>query len=112
MGPLGLIANSGIFTATLNVVGSSVETQLAGNDIMANVGTVNLSTSGTFTAANGQRTLHAISQSTGTGPNGNSVNHAYTATKNGNGSATVNQTRTGPNGGGSTSSKTYQQPDW
>ncbi len=74
-GPLGLVASSGIFTATLTVVGSSVHAQLAGTNIMANTGTVTLSTSGTFTVTNGQKTLQANSQSTGTGPNGNSVNH-------------------------------------
>jgi hypothetical protein len=92
-GPLGLTANSGIFTATLNVVGSSVQTQLAGNNIMANTGTVNLLTSGTFTVTNGQKTLHAISQSTGTGPNGNSVDHMGTYTlvwPTGEGCATIN----------------------
>jgi hypothetical protein len=44
--------------------------------------------------------------------NGNSFAHDYSVTKNGNGSATVNQTRSGPWGGGSTSSRTYQQPTW
>jgi hypothetical protein len=79
-GPLGLIASSGIFTATLNVVGTTVQVQLAGDNIIANGGTVNLSTSGTFTVINGQKTLHASSQSTGTGPNGNSVTHMGTYT--------------------------------
>jgi hypothetical protein len=92
-GPLGLVASSGILTATLNVAGNTVQVQLAGNNIIANGGTVNVSTSGTFTVINGQKTLHATSQSTGTGLNGNSVTHmgSYTLVwPTGTGCATLN----------------------
>jgi hypothetical protein len=101
-GPLGLTATSGIFTATLNVVGSSVQAQLAGANIMANTGTVNLSTSGTFTVTNSQKMLHATSQSTGTGPSGNSVNHTgmYTLVwPTGAGWATINGSFSGVGSG-------------
>ena len=101
-GPLDLVASSGIFTATLNVVGTSVQTELAGNNVMANGGTVNLSTSGTFTVTNGQKTLQATSQSTGTGPNGNSVTHMgmYTlAWPTGTGCATINGSFSGVGSG-------------
>ena len=98
-GPLGLVGSSGTVTATLNVVGNSVQVQLAGNNISANGATVNLSTSGTLTAtASGQKTLQANSQTGGTGPGGNDIMHSgmYTLVwPTGTGCATINGTLTG-----------------
>ena len=98
-GPLGLVGSTGTVTATLNVVGNSVQVQLAGNNISANGATVNLSTSGTLTAtASGQKTLQASSQTGGTGPDGNNIMHSgmYTLVwPTGTGCATINGTLTG-----------------
>ena len=44
--------------------------------------------------------------------NGNTFADNHSVTKNGNGSATVTDARSGPGGGGGTSSRTYQQPNW
>jgi hypothetical protein len=92
-GPLGLVASSGTFAATLNVVGTSVQTQLTGSNVRANGATVNLSTSGTFSVVNGRKTLQANSQSTGTGAYGNTLMHMgmYTLVwPTGTGCATIN----------------------
>jgi hypothetical protein len=108
-GPLGLVASSGIFTATLNVVGSFVQVQLAGTNIMANGGTVNLSTAGTFTVIDGLKTLQVTSQSTGTGPNGNSVMQMgmYTLVwPTGTGCATINGAVSGVGSGSFAGSST------
>jgi hypothetical protein len=92
-GPLGLVASSGTFTATLNVVGNTVQTQLTGNNLKANGATINLSSSGTFTVVNGLKTLQANPQSTGTGAYGNTLMHMgmYTLVwPTGTGCATIN----------------------
>jgi hypothetical protein len=92
-GPLGLLGSTGTFTATLNVEDGTVQTRVAGNNLRASGGIVNLSTSGTFTVSKGQKTLQATSQSTGTGPNGNSITHMgmYTLVwPTGTGCATIN----------------------
>ena len=97
-GPLDLASNTGTFTATFNVVDSMIQVQLAGNNIATNGATINLSTSGTLTFANGQRTLQATSNSSGTGPFGNSVAHSGTFTvvwPTGVGCATINGTMSG-----------------
>jgi hypothetical protein len=98
-GPLGLVNSSGTVTATLTPVNNTVQIQLAGNNVSANGATVNLATSGTLTvAANGQKLLQATSQSTGTGPLGNSATHMGTYTlvwPTGTGCATLNGTMSG-----------------
>jgi hypothetical protein len=78
----------------------------------------------TYTAAgpNGRllQSMRSSSYGNGTGTfthslttgNGNVFNNNHTVTKNGNGSATINDTRSGPWGGGTTSSRTFQQPTW
>jgi hypothetical protein len=109
-GPLGLLASSGTITATLNVVGNAIQVQLAGSNITANGATINLSSSGTLTAANGQKTLQASSHSSGTGPYGNAVSHAGTYTvvwPTGDGCATINAALSGV-GTGSFSGTTTQ----
>lgn len=101
-GPLDLASNTGTFTATFNVVDSMIQVQLAGNNIATNGATINLSTSGTLTFANGQRTLQATSNSSGTGPFGNSVAHSGTFTvvwPTGAGCATINGTMSGVSSG-------------
>jgi hypothetical protein len=98
-GPLGLVGASGTVTATFNVVGSSVQIQLAGNGVHANGGILNLMSSGTLTAgANGQKTLQANTTTSGTGPDGNNVMRSgmYTLVwPTGAGCATINGTLNG-----------------
>ncbi len=97
-GPLGLVGATGTFTATLTLVNNAVQIQLAGNDISANGGTLNLAASGTVTATGGQKTLAATTRSSGTGPNGNNVAHTGMFTlvwPTGTGCATINATLSG-----------------
>jgi hypothetical protein len=97
-GPLGLVASTGTITATITLANSAVQIQLAGNNISANGAKIDLATSGTLTAANGQNTLQSTTQSTGTGPDGNSVAHMgmYTIVwPTGTGCATINGTMSG-----------------
>jgi hypothetical protein len=98
-GPLGLVGSSGTITATLNVVGNSVQVSLAGSGISANGATLNLATSGTLTAtASGQKTLQASSHTSGTGPDGNNIMHTgmyNLAWPTGTGCATLNGTLSG-----------------
>ena len=102
-GPLGLVGSTGTVTATLNIVGNSVQIQLAGNGISANGATLNLATSGTLTAtASGQKTLKANSQTGGNGPGGNTIMHTgmYTLVwPTGTGCATLNGTLSGVGSG-------------
>ena len=73
-GPLGLVGTTGTITATFNLVSNALQIQLAGTGVHANGATLNLATSGTFTVnASGQKTLDATTQTSGTGPDGNSV---------------------------------------
>jgi hypothetical protein len=98
-GPLGLLASSGTFTATVNVIGSMANLRLAGMNVTANGATIDLSATGTLSVgATGTKTLQVNSQSTGTGPNGNSVAHSgmYTLVwPTGTGCATINGTMSG-----------------
>jgi hypothetical protein len=98
-GPLGLQASTGTVTATITVVSSAVQIQLAGNNIAANGATINLATSGTLTAsATGQKTLQSNTHSNGTGPDGNNIAHTgmYTLVwPTGAGCATLNGTLSG-----------------
>jgi hypothetical protein len=102
-GPLGLLASTGTVTATITIVSSAVQIQLAGNNIAANGATINLATSGTLTAtASGQKTLQANTHSNGTGPDGNAIAHSgmYTLVwPTGVGCATLNGTLTGVGSG-------------
>ena len=101
-GPLDLASNTGTFTATFNVVDSTIQVQLAGNNIATNGAVINLATNGTLTFANGQRMLQATSNSSGTGPFGNSVAHSGTFTvvwPTGTGCATINGTMSGVSSG-------------
>jgi hypothetical protein len=75
-GPLGLVAATGTVVATLSVQSSAVGVQLSGHNFTANGATMNLATVGTLTASNGQKTLTATTQTTGTGPNGNNASHS------------------------------------
>jgi hypothetical protein len=81
-GPLALISTSGTFTATFTATGNgSIQIALAGTNINADGGVLMLQTSASVTLnASGQRTLSASSQTTGTGPDGNSINHTGTYT--------------------------------
>jgi hypothetical protein len=106
-GPLDLLAASGTVTATLNVGSGMVGIQLAGNNVSANGATINLMTSGTLTASNGQKTLTSNTSTTGTGPNGNSAAHSgmYTIVWTpGSGCATINGTLNGAGSGGNVTS--------
>ncbi|HXN34413.1 MAG TPA: hypothetical protein VN894_21270 [Polyangiaceae bacterium] len=97
-GPLGLVRSTGTVTATFTLASNAIQIQLAGNKISANGATVNLATTGTLTAANGQKTLQANSATTGTGPDGNGVAHSGTYTlvwPTGDGCATINGTLSG-----------------
>jgi hypothetical protein len=106
-GPLGLVASTGTVTATLTLQTNAVGVQLAGSNIAANGATINLSSSGTLTSSNGQKTLTANSQTTGTGPYGNSVAHMgmYTIVwPTGTGCATINGTLSGSGTAGNVTS--------
>ncbi|HXX68792.1 MAG TPA: hypothetical protein VEK07_16515 [Polyangiaceae bacterium] len=106
-GPLGLVATTGTVTATLTLQTNAVGVQLSGNHISANGATINLASSGTLTSSNGQKTLTANTQTTGTGPNGNSVAHTgmYTIVWTpGTGCATLNGTLNGSGDGGNVTS--------
>ncbi|HZU82220.1 MAG TPA: hypothetical protein VE987_04855 [Polyangiaceae bacterium] len=97
-GPIGLAGASGTVTATFTAFTGSVQVQLSGNNVSVNGATINLSTSGTATLNNGQKTLQATTQSTGTGPYGNSAMHTgmYTVVwPTGMGCATINGTFSG-----------------
>lgn len=93
-GPLGLTGATGTVTATLTTATNGVHAELSGSNIAVNGGTIDLSTSGTATAAtDGQKTLTANTQSSGTGPDGNSATHMgmYTLVwPTGTGCATIN----------------------
>ena len=76
-GPLALISTSGTFTATFIASGNgSVQIALAGSDVDADGGILKVQTSAMVTIdASGQKTLTASSQTTGTGTDGNSIDH-------------------------------------
>jgi hypothetical protein len=106
-GPLDLIAATGTVTATLTLGVGMVGVQLAGNNISANGATINLSTSGTLIASNGQKTLTSNTSTTGTGPNGNSASHSgmyMIVWTPGSGCATINGTLNGAGSGGNVTS--------
>jgi hypothetical protein len=114
-GPLGLVASTGTITATVTTGSNQVQIQLAGNGVTANGAIINLSTTSTVSlAANGQKTLQGNSQSTGTGPNGNSTAHvgSYTLVwPTGNGCGTINGQFSGV-GTGTYSGTTTQINNW
>jgi hypothetical protein len=79
-GPLDLVGATGTVTAMLIVQSGKVGVQLSGVNLSVNGATINLATSGTVTASDGQKTLTSNTQTTGTGPNGNTISHTGTYT--------------------------------
>jgi hypothetical protein len=99
-GALDARSTSGTITATFTTSGSgSLSIQLTGGNINADGANLNLQTSATVTqSAVGQKTLQATSQTSGTGPDGNAVNHTgtYALTwSTGTGCATLNASLAG-----------------
>jgi hypothetical protein len=84
-GPLGLVHATGVVAAKIVDEGSDPGgeflLQLSGDGVAGNGANLTLNTSGFFTqASSGERTLQAISMSSGTGPSGTSVVHSGTFT--------------------------------
>ncbi len=81
-GPLGLVHATGTVTAKIFSLGSGdIGIDLSGDNVAADGGNFTLNTSASLTAASdGRKALRATSMSNGTGPSGNSVDHAGTFT--------------------------------
>jgi hypothetical protein len=98
-GPLNLVNTTGTVTATFTAPNGALQVQLAGNNITANGAKINLMTTATVSmGSNGQKAIQATSQTSGTGPYGNSAVHMgmYTVLwPTGTGCATINGTLSG-----------------